>query len=70
MAAPKDGPGNPRPLSVLRTELVWEGKHDELGNRREMDAASLALASLLKDYRGLTDVALTSLGRSGIPDVA
>jgi adenine-specific DNA-methyltransferase len=37
------GPGNPHPLSTLKTELVWEGKYDEYGNRREMDAASLAM---------------------------
>lgn len=37
------GPGNPHPLSVLRTELVWEGKYDEFGNRREVDAAGLVM---------------------------
>jgi adenine-specific DNA-methyltransferase len=37
------GPGNPHPLSTLRTELVWEGKYDEYGNRREVDAADLAM---------------------------
>jgi len=39
----KYGPGNPHPLSTLRTELVWEGKYDEYGNRREVDAASLSM---------------------------
>lgn len=29
------GPINPHPLSQRRTELVWEGKYDEFGNRRE-----------------------------------
>jgi adenine-specific DNA-methyltransferase len=42
-APTKYGPGNPHPLSVLRTELVWEGKYDEFGNRREVDAAGLAM---------------------------
>ena len=28
------GPGNPHPLSRLKTELIWEGKYDEYGNRR------------------------------------
>ena len=28
------GPDNPHPLSCLKTELVWEGKYDEYGNRR------------------------------------
>ena len=37
------GLGNPHPLSVLRTELVWEGKYDEFGSRREVDVAILAM---------------------------
>jgi len=28
------GPDNPHPLSRKKTELVWEGKYDEYGNRR------------------------------------
>ena len=28
------GPDNPHPLSRMKTELVWEGKYDEYGNRR------------------------------------
>jgi len=28
------GPDNPHPLSKMKTELVWEGKYDEYGNRR------------------------------------
>ena len=28
------GLGNPHPLSHMKTELVWEGKYDEYGNRR------------------------------------
>jgi hypothetical protein len=27
----------------MRTELVWEGKYDELGNRREVSVAGLAM---------------------------
>ena len=34
---------NPHPPSRLRTEMVWEGKHDEYGNGREGDVAGLAL---------------------------
>ncbi|MER3414378.1 MAG: hypothetical protein C4341_09165, partial [Armatimonadota bacterium] len=30
----KWGPDNPHPLSQMKTELVWEGKYDEYGNRR------------------------------------
>jgi adenine-specific DNA-methyltransferase len=37
------GPDNPHPLSKLTTELVWEGKYDEYGNRREVDVAGAAM---------------------------
>jgi adenine-specific DNA-methyltransferase len=37
------GPTNPHPLSTRRTELVWEGKYDEYGNRREVDIAGMAM---------------------------
>lgn len=37
------GPDNPHPLSTMKTELVWEGKYDEWGNRRTVDAAALAM---------------------------
>ncbi|MBI4083800.1 MAG: site-specific DNA-methyltransferase [Candidatus Lambdaproteobacteria bacterium] len=37
------GPDNPHPLSKLKTELVWEGKYDEYGNRREVDLAGAAM---------------------------
>ena len=37
------GPNNPHPLSQLKTELVWDGKYDEYGNRREVDVAGLAM---------------------------
>jgi hypothetical protein len=30
------GPDNPHPLSQCKTELVWEGKYDEYGNRRAL----------------------------------
>ncbi len=33
------GPDNPHPLSSRKTELIWEGKYDEFGNRREVDTA-------------------------------
>lgn len=39
----KYGPENPHPLSRMKTELVWEGKYDEYGNRREVNAADLAM---------------------------
>ena len=37
------GPDNPHPLSQMRTELVWEGKYNENGNRREVDIAGCAM---------------------------
>jgi len=37
------GPNNPHPLSTRKTELVWEGKYDEYGNRREVDVAGCAM---------------------------
>ena len=43
MSDPKWGPNCPHPLSKMRTELVWEGKYDEYGNRREVDVAGLAM---------------------------
>ena len=36
-------PNNPHPLSQMKTELVWEGKYDVYGNRREVDVAGLAM---------------------------
>jgi adenine-specific DNA-methyltransferase len=39
----KYGPNNPHPLAVMKTELVWEGKYDEWGNRREVDVAGCAM---------------------------
>jgi adenine-specific DNA-methyltransferase len=40
---PVYGPANPHPLSQLQTELVWEGKYDEYGDRRGVDTAGLAM---------------------------
>ena len=37
------GPDNPHPLSTLRTDLVWEGKYDEYGERRLVDIAGQAM---------------------------
>jgi len=39
----KYGPDNPHPLSIRKTELIWEGKYDEYGNRREVDIAGCAM---------------------------
>lgn len=43
MAKAQYGPDNPHPFSTIRTELIWEGKYDEYGNRREVDVAGAAL---------------------------
>ena len=46
MAADKNkpwGPDNPHPLLTLRTQLVWEGRYDEFGNRRALDIAGQAM---------------------------
>lgn len=37
------GPANPHPLSQLKTELVWDGKYDDYGRRREVDVAACAM---------------------------
>jgi len=37
------GPDNPHPLSQMRTELVWDGKYDEYGNRRSVDVAGASM---------------------------
>ena len=34
---------NPHPLSKMKTELVWEGKYDEFGNRRTVDVAGCSM---------------------------
>jgi len=36
-------PENPHPLSTRKTELIWEGKYDEYGNRREVDIAGMSM---------------------------
>lgn len=40
---PAYGPHNPHPLAQMKTELVWEGKYDEYGNRREVDIAGCTM---------------------------
>ena len=40
---PLYGPHNPHPLSQMRSELVWESKYDEYGQRREVDIAGCAM---------------------------
>ncbi len=40
---PSYRPQNPHPDSTMRTELVWESKYDEFGNRREVDITACAM---------------------------
>jgi hypothetical protein len=46
------GPHNPHPLSKVKTELVWEGKYDEYGNRRAVNvpASPLPLQRIERIY--------------------
>ena len=37
------GLDNPHPFSQMKTELIWEGKYDEYGNRRMVDIAVCAM---------------------------
>ena len=37
------GPDNPHPLSKMKTEMVWDGKYDEYGLRRQVDVAGSAM---------------------------
>jgi adenine-specific DNA-methyltransferase len=37
------GPDNPHSLSSRKTELIWEGRYDEYGNRRVVDIARCAM---------------------------
>jgi uncharacterized protein len=43
MTQPTYGPHNPHPLSQMRSQLVWEGKYDEDGQRREVDVGGCAM---------------------------
>lgn len=36
-------PINPHPLSTMKTELVWEGKYDEYGKKRELNIPVLSM---------------------------
>jgi len=31
------GPNDPHPFSTIKTELIWEGKYDNYGNKRELN---------------------------------
>ena len=37
------GLDNPHPFSQMKTELIWEEKYDEYGNRRTVDIAGCAM---------------------------
>lgn len=52
----KYGPHNPHPLSLMRTELVWEGKYDDFRNRLIWGDNKLVMASLLSEFKGAIDL--------------
>ncbi|MCK4390880.1 MAG: hypothetical protein KAV83_11675 [Desulfobacterales bacterium] len=37
------GLDNPHPFSQMKTELIWEGKYDEYGNRRTVDIVACSM---------------------------
>jgi adenine-specific DNA-methyltransferase len=37
MTQPTYAPHHPHPLSQMQMELVWKGKYDEYGQRREVE---------------------------------
>lgn len=37
------GLDNPHPFSQMKTELIWDGKCDEYGNRRAVDIVGYAM---------------------------
>jgi uncharacterized protein len=43
MTQPTYDPHHPHPLSQMSTELVWKGKYDEYGQRREVDIAGCVM---------------------------
>jgi hypothetical protein len=45
------GLDNPHPFSQMKTELIWEGKYDEYGNRLIWGDNKLVMASLLKEFK-------------------
>lgn len=61
------GPGNPHPMSKMSTELVWEGKYDEYGRRREVDIAGSAMP--LQKIETVDEPA-SRLGQKGLFDAA
>jgi hypothetical protein len=49
------GPGNPHPLSRMKTEVVREGKYDEYGNRRPVSLRGGPLPLQRIEGFGLSD---------------
>jgi uncharacterized protein len=43
MTQPNYGSSNPHPLSQGQSELAWQGKYDEYGQRHEVDMAGCAM---------------------------
>ncbi len=71
----KYGPDNPHPLSKRKTELVWEGKYDEYGNRREVDLLNItgrltAHAKTAPSRQSQITNTTNTLKRANIPPVS
>ena len=48
------GSENPHPLSRMKTELIWEGKYDEYGNRRQVKRIRNWFSASPADWASLT----------------
>ncbi|MGV8090201.1 MAG: hypothetical protein ACP5OM_08025 [Methanothrix sp.] len=59
------GPDNPHPFSQMRTELIWEGKYDEYGNRRLVDIAGCAMP-MQRIGASLSKILVNFISESGI----
>jgi adenine-specific DNA-methyltransferase len=60
------GANTPHPLSRMKTELVWEGKYDEYGNRREVEIAGADLP--LQRVEAIDEPRQTAAGRGALFD--
>ncbi|MGQ9794567.1 MAG: DNA methyltransferase, partial [Anaerolineae bacterium] len=62
------GPDNPHPLSQMKTELVWEGKYNEYGNRRpvKLPASPLPLQRI-ETIDAPLDARKAQMHRLGLP---
>lgn len=67
------GPANPHPLSQMRTELIWEGRFDEYGRRREVEVAGhvmplLKIESVIPDFETAALLGVFAAADTRIPE--